>query len=72
MYKYLSFLCQASVCVTLEDVMCVKTHFAVAPTYDSEPTTPTVYRAARERIAGLTKNRGLSVAAWQALKPCSR
>jgi len=42
---------------------------AVAPTYEIEPTTPTVYKAARERIAGLKKNKGLRVAAWQALNP---
>lgn len=42
---------------------------AVAPMYDREPKTPAVYRAARERMAGLRKNNGLRVAAWQALKP---
>ena len=42
---------------------------AVAPMYDREPNTPAVYNAARERIAGLKKNSGLSVAAWHALKP---
>jgi len=40
---------------------------AVAPTYEIAPTMPHVYKAARERIAGLKKNRGLRVAAWQAL-----
>ena len=42
---------------------------AVAPMYDREPKTPAVYSAARERIAGLRKNNGLRVAAWQTLKP---
>ena len=40
---------------------------AVAPTYEIAPTMPHVYKAARERIAGLKKNKGLRVAAWQAL-----
>ena len=40
---------------------------AVAPTYEMAPTMPHVYKAARERIAGLKKNMGLRVAAWQAL-----
>jgi hypothetical protein len=31
---------------------------------------PTVYRAARDKIAGLKKNKGLSVAAWQPLNAC--
>lgn len=42
-------------------------YVAVAPTYEIDPTIPQVYKAARERIAGLKKNRGLRVAAWQAL-----
>jgi hypothetical protein len=45
---------------------------AVAPTYDIAPTTPHVYRAALERMAGLRKNSGLSVAAWHALKACRK
>ena len=44
------------------------THVAVAPMYESEPTTPHVYNAARDSMAGLRKKSGLSVAAWQALK----
>ena len=39
------------------------TYFAVAPMYESEPTTPQVYSAALDRIAGLRKNSGLRVAA---------
>ena len=39
------------------------TYVAVAPKYDSEPTTPQVYNAALESIAGLRKKNGLSVAA---------
>lgn len=42
-------------------------YVAVAPTYEIAPTVPHVYKAARERIAGLKKNMGLRVAAWQAL-----
>jgi len=36
---------------------------AVAPTYEIDPTIPHVYKAARERIAGLKRNKGLRVAA---------
>jgi len=32
-----------------------------------DPTTPTVYRAALDKMAGLKKNSGLNVAAWQPL-----
>jgi hypothetical protein len=42
-------------------------YVAVAPTYEIDPTMPHVYKAARERIAGLKRNIGLRVAAWQAL-----
>jgi hypothetical protein len=66
-YKYLSFLLQHD----LEEYymkMFKRTHVAVAPMYESEPTTPHVYNAARDSMAGLRKKSGLSVAAWQALK----
>ena len=42
---------------------CIMPYVAVAPTYEMDPTMPHVYKAARERIAGLKKNMGLRVAA---------
>lgn len=61
MYRYLSLLPLLS---DMENTAQPKvTYAAVAPIYDRDPNTPQEYRAARERMAGLRKNRGLSVAA---------
>jgi hypothetical protein len=62
----LSFL-SSTVRIEIKWNILIMSYVAVAPTYEMAPTMPHVYKAARERIAGLKKNMGLRVAAWQAL-----